>query len=60
MKAKTYFEKRLYINEQVLDELLKIVANDSPHLYPQIDSLAKGWDKATDQLDEEFKDNDHE
>lgn len=47
----TYWEKRCYLNEQVLHRLMLIVGEALHHTQDHIKALGDKWDEAIEKLD---------
>jgi len=55
MEPKTYWEKSIVINENVLDQLIQLMGDTNPLLQPVLKHLLKSWQGALEALDSEFK-----
>ena len=52
-EPKTYWEKRCWINEQILEDLANMVADSFPHLSQHINKMLAIWDDAIDKIEED-------
>jgi hypothetical protein len=55
-EAKDYWEKRAIITENVLNVTMSMLGNALPHVLVEIDSAREAWNKAIDELENEFPD----
>jgi len=53
-EAKTYWEKRCIINENMLYAVTLLIGDTLPHTQEMIDALFEKWNDATEQIEEEF------
>lgn len=49
-EPKTYWERRCWINEQVIDNLITIIGSSLPHTRSELTTLCDGWQNAIEGI----------